>query len=134
MKVFIKIICLIFLSGLLSCSGTTERRKLETLNEAIDNYAYALRWSRTDDAVSYHVREDGSKPEIDSSIMDSVSVTGFEIKERNVNPEQTEATVKGELNYYKSSSATVRTIEYNQRWWYQEDSGKWFVDGDFPEF
>ena len=134
MNILIRLITIISLFTLLSCSGTAERKKLETLNEAIDNYAYALRWSRTDDAVAYHFNEDGAKPEIDSSIMDSVKVTGFEINDRIVNPEQTEATVKGELNYYRNNSATIRTIKFNQRWWFEDDTGKWFLDSDFPEF
>jgi hypothetical protein len=134
MNKLIRLITIIPLLILLSCSGTIERKKLETLNEAIDNYAYALRWSRTEDAVSYHFNEDGDKPEIDSSIMDSIKVTGFEITDRNVNPEQTEATVEGKLNYYKNNSATIRTLEFNQRWWYEDNTKKWLLDSAFPEF
>ncbi|NNE38320.1 MAG: hypothetical protein HKN08_08445 [Gammaproteobacteria bacterium] len=134
MNTYFRILTFFTFMLLLSCGGTVERQKLETLNSAIDDYAYALRWGRTDDAVSYHVNEDGSQPGIDSSIMDSVRVTGFEIRERTVNPEQTEATVKGELNYYHDNSATLRTLEYDQHWWYEPESKQWLLDSDFPEF
>ena len=66
--------------------------------------------------------------------MDSIKVTGFEITDRNVNPEQTEATVEGKLNYYKNNSATIRTLEFNQRWWYEDNTKKWLLDSAFPEF
>ncbi len=134
MNIFIRALTILLFAVLLSCGGTTERQKMETLSNAIDDYAYALRWGRTDDAVSYHINEDGSRPEIDSSVMDSIRVTGFEITDRTINPEQTEATVKGELNYYQNNSATIRTLEYDQHWWYESDSGQWFLDSDFPDF
>jgi hypothetical protein len=121
-------------SIVVACGGTSEREKIETLGDAIEEYAYALRWGRSEDAVSYHVNEDGSKPEIDSSIMDSVRVTGFEIKERIINPEQTKATVKGVLNYYSNNSASLRTLKYDQHWWYESKSGQWFLDSEFPKF
>ncbi len=134
MNTFIRILTISTFMALLSCGGTAERQKIATLSDAIDDYAYALRWGRTDDAVSYHFNEDGTRPQIDSSVMDSVRVTGFEIMDRTVNPEQTEATVKGELKYYQNDSATIRTLEYDQHWWYEPDSGQWFLDSNFPDF
>jgi hypothetical protein len=117
-----------------ACGSTGEKQKLETLNDAIDNYAYALRWGRIDDAVAYHINKNGIKPEIDLALMKSIRVTGFTIRGRDVNPEQTEATVKGEFNYYHDQYGTLRTMEYTQNWWYQPETKKWFLDSEFPVF
>ena len=130
-RLTILLLMFLFLSA---CSSSGEIKKVEMLNDAIDNYAYALRWGRIDDAVAYHVAEGGDKPEIDSAIMKSIRVTGFNIKERTINPELTGATVEGELNYYSNEYGTLRSIEYSQRWWYEPESKKWFLDNEFPQF
>lgn len=129
------IACLLLVLLLQTACGTSgEQRKLETLDDAIKNYAYALRWGRIDDALAYHINEDGVRPEIDTSVMDSVRVTSFRITLRELDSEQTEAMVEGEMSYYLEQSGTLRDIEYRQRWWYQPDSKKWFLDSPFPEF
>ena len=114
------------------CGGTMQRQKLENLDYAIDDYAYALRWGRLNDAVAYHMDEEGDKPTIDTSIMDSIRVTSFRITEKTLNTEQTEATVKGEFRYYDERYGTLRSLDYEQRWWYEPDSKKWLMDGEFP--
>jgi hypothetical protein len=127
-------VLLIMFSVLIGCSSTGEQKKLVSLNDAIDEYAYAMRFGRIDDAVSYHINEEGIKPDIDLSIMNSIRVTGFSIKERTVNPEQTEATVESEFNYYHDQYGTLRTLEYSQHWWYEPGSNRWFLDSEFPPF
>ena len=117
-----------------ACGSTGEQKKAVSLNDAIDDYAYALRWGRIDDAVSYHVNEEGIKPDIDQNVMKSIRVTGFSIKSRTINTEQTEAIVESELNYYNDEYGTLRSLEYTQSWWYQPDMQQWFLDSEFPEF
>lgn len=116
------------------CGGSLQRQKLETLDYAIDDYAYALRWGRLNDAVAYHMDEEGEKPSIDTSVMDSIRITSFTITEKNLNTEMTEATVKGQFSYYDEEYGTLRSIDYQQRWWYEPDSRKWLLDGEFPRF
>jgi hypothetical protein len=117
-----------------ACGSPMQRQKLETLDYAIDDYGYALRWGRLSDAVAYHIDEEGDRPSIDTSIMSSVRVTSFTITEKTLNTEQTEATVRGEFNYYDERYGTLRSIDYQQRWWYEPDSKKWLLDGEFPQF
>ena len=125
---------LFILLSQLGCANSGGQRKLETLDDAIRNYSYALRWGRIDDAVAYHSNEEGSRAEIDVTIMKSIRVTGFATKARIINPEQTEATVTSELTYYNDQYATLRTMEYTQHWWYEPDTKKWYLDSEFPPF
>lgn len=131
LKLTVIFMIFLFLSG---CSSSGEVKKLETLDDAIEEYAYALRWGRIDDALSYHINEDGIRPDIDVSNMKFIRVTGFNIKRRTMNPEQTEATVQSELNYYNDQYGTLKSLEYTQQWWYQPDSGKWLLNSEYPQF
>jgi len=129
-----KIVVLLLMLVLTACGDSGIRKQVENLDHAIDEYAYALRWLRKNDAVAYHMNRDGSRPEIDTSAMDVIRVTGFTIQEKKLNPDHTGATVTGELNYYHNEYGMLRTIIYTQSWWLEPESEKWYLDSEFPQF
>jgi len=119
---------------LTACGAAETRHKLGNLDHAIDEYAYALRWQRIDDAVAFHKRKDGTKPNIDTSTMNNVRVTGFKIDKRILSDDMTSATVTGELDYYKEDVGTLHKLHFEQHWWYDEDAKHWYLSSDFPKF
>ena len=58
----------------------------------------------------------------------------MEIIKRDVSMKNLVATVTVEISYYHIDQGSVRTIEDVQLWWYQEESERWYIDGDFPAF
>ncbi len=117
-----------------ACGNSGVRQKVENLDAVIDEYAYALRWLRKNDAVAYHMQRDGTRPQIDTSVMDVIRVTGFTITEKTLNAELTEGKVVGELSYYHNEYGMLRTINYTQSWWYDAEAKKWYLESDFPAF
>ena len=111
-----------------------ERRKVQSLDKSIDEYAYALRWKRIDDAVSFHKKRDGTKPDIDVTLMDDVRVTGFNIDKKVLGKDMTDAVVTGELKYYKEEYGTLKTLKFEQHWWFDPEAERWYVESDFPAF
>jgi hypothetical protein len=128
----------LFIAGLAillcACAGAPERIKLGHLNKAINEYGYALRWQRIDDAVSFHKKRDGTSPDIDTSPMEDIRVTGFSIDKRILNQDQTEAVVTGELTYYKEDYGTLKKLQFEQHWWYDPEAKRWYLESDFPNF
>ncbi len=106
-----KILILSCLLTIISCSGGQVKKKVKDLDYAINEYAFALRWSRPSDAADYHVRQDGSKTELDLSVMETFRVTGFAIMGKTSNEDITEAVVKGELNYYRVDYGTLKKVD-----------------------
>ena len=128
------VVLLTCLAALAACRESGVRKQVQDLDYAINDYAYALRWSRTDDAVAYHVNRDGTRPDIDLGGMEGVRVTGFKITGKTLDPDLAGASVSGELNYYHSDYGTLRTLDFSQSWWFEPESGKWYVDSAFPRF
>ena len=122
---------LVVLSG---CGGISNTKRMSILQDSIDIYVQSLRWARLDEAASYHVRRDGTKIEVDLAPMETVRVTGYSIKDKDVNDDYTEATVTGELNYYHTEYGTLKKIPLEQKWWFQQETGKWLLESDFPKF
>lgn len=126
-------LCLATLLGACN-SGGGVKKKMTVLEESINQYIFALRWARYQDAHEYHFEEDGSKPPLPLDKLRLIRVTGHTIFEKNVNPELTEATVKGEINYYSSEYGTVQQLPLDQVWWYEKESSRWYLKGTMPNF
>ena len=124
----------VLILSLTACSGSATRDKVGNLDRAINDYAYALRWLRKNDAVAYHMSRDRTRPTIDTSALDVIRVTGFTIREKTLDEDMNGASVVGNLDYYHNEHGMLRTIEYRQDWWYDEQSKKWYIESGFPEF
>lgn len=130
-RFWITVCLVVVLSG---CGGASNKKRLSVLDDSIDRYVQALRWSRLDDAVSYHVGRDGGKAGIDLTPMEPIRITEYRIIEKIVNDDFTEATVTGELNYYHNEYGTLKKIPLRQKWWFEEESRKWYLESNFPVF
>ena len=117
-----------------ACSNMAAQKRMENLDDALDSYGAALRWAHYQDVLAYHLNQDGKRPVIEMDKLDDYSVTGFEITERVLNEDQSEAFIKSELVYYHKEYGTVRKLRLNQNWWYSEEAKHWFVETAFPEF
>ena len=119
---------------LAACNGVGTRKKADGLITAMDEYVAALRWGRFDSAKEYHMDKDGKPPEIDSSQLEYIRVTGHTVKKKTVNEAIDEATVQMEMQYYHNEYARLKKITVDQAWWYQGDAKSWFLSSDFPKF
>ncbi len=119
---------------LMVACGAAATKKMNNLERSIDRYVAALRWSRPDEARSFHLDRDRNKPEIDTSIMDTIRVTGYKVRKKVVNEDLSEATVISNLDYYSNEYGTLKTMTLEQEWWYDEEAERWFIESGFPVF
>ena len=133
MLIRIFLVFLISLS-LCSCDDTGVRNKVSNLDESIKQYNIALRWAMHEALDSYHVTRDGERNKLDRKSIENIRITGFQFSDKELNAESTEATVKGEIKYYRTDVGTLKSISYEQTWWYDEDLKRWFMESDFPVF
>ena len=125
---------MIFCVLITACSGMEVRNQVDKLEAALEEYGAALRWGRINMAYAYHVYRDGEQPEFDLTKMENYSVTDFKPVSPVVNEDGTEATVPVEIDYYDEQYGTLRKIKYTQLWWYREESKRWYIESDFPDF
>jgi len=130
-----KIVFIVTLAiSLVACNSMSTRSKAEGLTTAMDDYSAALRWGLFDKAKEFHVKKDGERPEIDTSKLDHIRVTGEKIREKTVNEALDEATVKLEVEYYNTDYGKIKKLMLKQVWWYQEETKSWYLGSDFPDF
>ncbi len=132
-RLILSLLCAVTLLSACNTGGGT-KNKITSLDDAINQYVFALRWGRYKDAHEYHAEADGGKPALPLDKLQQIRVTGHEIYEKNVNEEITEAIVKGEINYYHTEYGTLRKLPLNQIWWYEPESKRWYLKGEMPKF
>ena len=119
---------------LVACNGLGTREKSDGLKTAMDEYIAALRWGRFERAKEYHRNKDDTLPEIDTSNLEAIKVTGHTIKKKTINDDLDEAIIEVKMQYYHSDYGTVKKISFEQVWWLHEESKGWYLSSDFPEF
>ena len=117
-----------------ACNGISTRQKGEGLATAMDEYIASLRWGRFDSAKAFHLGKDDTQPQIDSSKLEYIRVTGHTVKKKTVNEALDEAVVEIEMEYYNNEYGTLKKIIIKQAWWYHHKAKSWYLSSDFPKF
>lgn len=119
---------------LVACNGIGTRQKADGLKTSMEEYIAALRWGRFDSAKEYHMNEDETRPDIDTSELEYIKVTEHSVKKKTINDDMDEAIVEIKMEYYHNQYGTLKKITFGQVWWLHEKSKKWFLSSDFPKF
>ena len=93
-----------------------------------------MRWAMLDRIEAHHLGKNGEKKPMDRSTMDEIRVTSCNVQDKILNDDVTEAVVKGEIDYYRTDSGTLKKYTFSQNWWYNEKLKRWFIDSEYPTF
>jgi len=129
-------ICVMSISG---CGTLSARNQADKLERSVTHYASALRWGRLQEAINYHMTQDGKSTEVNLEYLEQFSVTSLDVISKTLIPSAekdgvTEADINFEMNYYHKEQGTVRKLKLNQVWWYSKEHNTWLIESDFPGF
>lgn len=125
------LVAILFLSA---CNTSNVRLRVEDLDESIKQYNIAWRWAMYNRIEAYHRSTSGQPAQLEEAALENVRVTGYTVKEKNINPEYDEATVKGEIDYYHTNQGTLQKLSFDHRWWYDPELKAWFNSSPIPDF
>lgn len=132
---FLMLLQAVLLIAVLSgCSKYQTQKKVNNLDKSITSYETALRWAQYQDAYSYHVYPNGKQPPVDVNRLNEISVTGIDVIKKSMGENQDTAFTRIEIKYYNKSEGTVRKLNLEQKWWFNERNAQWYIDGEFPKF
>ena len=121
------IITLCFL-GILLAGSTCSNRK-GNLQKASQSYYLYLQWKQFDRAAQF-IDESEREPFVSKmeNAEESYHIVDFRIDRVNVSETEDTAKVKVTIEYYRYPSVTVKTLQKEQHWKYED--GKWWLDYD----
>lgn len=130
------------------CARMEEHSRERAFQEDIGEYGRMIRWGFYDAALAF-VRESSSEEssggdgegaadtpmEVDTEALKGIRVTSYEILSQRFSPRDPDrAVVRARIEYYREDSPVVRRLTDEQHWWYDEEAGRWYLDGSLPDF
>ncbi len=129
MKNIISILLLSFILLLSGCAGNN--KKSLSLDSTMRSYEQTIRWGDLEKATGF-LKEPGDFSAERHDKLKKIQVNGYYILSRTTTKEGLEQVV--EIKYTKDASVVVRTITDAQKWIYDEEEERWYLDSKIPEF
>ena len=129
-----EIICVVICIVLSGCLAGMPTKEVEGLNNEVNTYGKLIRWRAYDEAAGYIRNQDGGAVDVDTEALKEIRVTKYEVLAVQMDESGIQAQAKAQISYYHERVNAVHTIVDNQNWWKDEESGRWFIDGQLPAF
>ena len=126
------IICLV-VPGMSGCMNN-KAKQVDDFNSHAKSYGKLIRWRDFESASEYNRPREADLPRPNFEYLSEIRVTKYQMKSVVLSEEGDEAAVTVTISYYHERTNAVKTIEDNQLWWRDEESGNWYVDGGLPTF
>lgn len=124
--------CIVLAAG---CAQISERKRDNTLRETLRTYAKYVRWGYYLEASTFIKRRDeDARPKVAPSDLENIRVTRYEVaSQRPLDETGDEILVVAAVDAYSTGSGVVLTQRYDQLWYFDPQTGRWFLDGDLPD-
>ena len=133
------ILQLMFTFMLQGCLGVTEFRRGNIYDSRVFAFLQDIRWGEYEKAQSFINMREGKPRKLNLEYLKNIRVTKLDkIKEMHTQKDEEEviSEMKSvyEIEYYVVSVNVVKTLRYEQLWWYDAELDTWFLDNDLPDF
>ena len=116
------------------CAATRENKRADDLTTSVLLYLQSLRWGDYPTAIAMLQHPDGTIPPSNATRLEGLRITTFNFEVLGGQPGDTEAVMTATMQYYWEDQAAVRKIGQRSRWWWSEESQRWFMDDTLPDF
>ena len=130
-------IALLVATLLAACSEVplvAKRSRTDDFDAAVKTYGKLLRWGYYDEAAKVLRARDGSTVDADLARIARYRVTGYDIGTKLIADTGREGRVVALIEYYDVDSGVVKELRDEQFWWYDDDSGRWYLGSPLPAF
>lgn len=123
---------------LTGCWNMGASKRGNQFEQTIDAYRILIRWGQFEQAQNYIRLREGQIREFDSELYSNIRVTRYQLIDKIAIGEDLddarEIHVITELEFNHADQITVHTVRYEQLWWYDQETERWFLDGNLPAF
>ena len=97
-----------------------------------------MRWNKFVSAKQFIHRRDEQAESHDINLYAQIEITHYEsISEVQVNiPDQNNPDVVSvyDVSYFNKNDYSIKHMQYEHVWWFDEEAEIWFLDSDLPDF
>ena len=129
--------CTVFVLVLLivGCAKIEIQKQMTLFDETIRAYDRAIRWGEYEEAFAYKKLSDQDNKVPDFAEYRQIRVTAYKVKKTILDEESFSKVVRFvDIQYYRMSNVTVKTLIDRQKWEYNEEVDRWYLMSDLPTF
>jgi len=125
---------LLLTAALVSCN--TQRSIKAGFEKNFRNYNELVRWHQLEEASLFPADSISAEYRERLKAAKNVAVVDFRVMDIKYDEKKKEAEAKVEIDYYRRSTLSLKTVIDNQKWTYQEKEGKglWRLMSLLPDF
>lgn len=117
------------------CAGIKTGQQMTLFDETSRAYDRAIRWGEFEEAYAYKKLSDKDNTLPDFTEYRQIRVTSYKVKKTIVDEEGfTKVLRVVDIQYYRMSNVTVRTIIDRQKWEYNAEKDRWYLLSELPAF
>lgn len=116
-----------------ACAGGGAGREL---TQTLDTYEKYIRWNELQQAITFvdpKTRAENPNEAFELERFEHVRVTGYEVRARDLTPDQKELVQTVQLTLYNVHNLRERRVVDRQRWRYDEASERWLLVSGLPD-
>ena len=128
------LLCIAVAGFLTGCQATCENIRAADLKTTVLLYLQSLRWGNYGTAATLIRRADGSLPHRDVTLLDGLRLTHFDFEILGGEAGAVRAGMIATMDYYWEDQGNVRRIVQQADWWWDQETERWYLDGNLPAF
>ena len=121
-----------------ACAKVAATKRSNQFQKILKDYNASIRWGYYEKASAFINMRDGVPRKLDLDYLKEIRVTRYDIIRQiaigDDLKDPREIAIDVDVDYYHDSTLRVKSIKYQQLWWYDEVAGQWFLDADLPDF
>jgi hypothetical protein len=131
-KFWVKGVFLLLL--ILGCASMETGEMMSQFDETSRAYLRAIRWGEYEAAYAFKklTARDEELPDFEN--YRTVKVTNFKVKQTIISEDKSKIIQIVNFQYYRMKDVTVKNLIDRQKWEYDPQQEKWFLQSHLPEF
>ncbi|MGD8962714.1 MAG: hypothetical protein PVF29_04300 [Desulfobacterales bacterium] len=119
---------------ILGCASMKTGEKMSQFDETSRAYLRAIRWGEYEAAFSFKklTARDEELPDFEN--YRTVKVTNYKVKQTIISKDRSKIIQIVDFQYYRMKDVIVKNLIDRQKWEYDPEQEKWFLQSNLPEF
>lgn len=125
---------IVFMLLIVGCASMKTGEKMSQFDETSRAYIRAIRWGEYEAAYAFKKLTDRQEAFPDFEDYRNVKVTNYKVKQTIISEDKSKIIQIVDFQYYRMKDVTVKTLIDRQKWEYDEEQQKWFLQSNLPSF
>ena len=125
---------MVFVMLVLGCASMETGEKMSQFDETSRAYLRAIRWGEFEAAYAFKKLSARNEEMPNFEDYRTVKVTNYKVKQTIIAEDQSRVIQIVDFQYYRMKDVTVKNLIDRQKWEYDKEQERWFLQSNLPDF